>query len=76
MGGQGSSTRVSQRFRVKECRNYSMVQTLHQGMETNIMKFSSSFYNFILQELLPYWWENLHRLEEISDIKIHNFYQK
>ena len=28
------------------------------------------------KELLPFWWNNLDRLEEISDKKIHNFYSK
>ena len=31
---------------------------------------------YTLQELLPYWWQNLERLEEISDNKIHNFYDQ
>jgi len=34
------------------------------------------WFKLCTKELLPYWWENLHRLEQISDDKIHNFYQK
>jgi len=34
------------------------------------------WFKLCTQELLPFWWKNLDRLEEISDKKIHNFYKK
>ena len=47
----------------------SNIITLHLHSTYNI-------YYYLLQELLPYWWQNLERLEEISDNKIHNFYDQ
>ena len=32
------------------------------------------WFRLCTKELLPFWWRNLDRLEEISDNKIHNFY--